>query len=287
MDNFAALSGGILRNIVATKSSAENPPSAKPPAKPQARSSLFVGSTEKAFQVLEAFNGQHRHMSMAEIARNAELDRSATQRLVYTLEKLGYLRRIPDSLRYGLSSKVLRLSYHYLRSSDLIERASPYLLDISRSLGETANLHELDGHEVVFLARFPGRHLVNIDFAVGYRLPAVFTASGRAILSKLDDAQRRAVIAATPLRPVTADTETDPQVLLSLVQEAAHKGYSLAMNQTMAGDIAVAAAITDDQGLPVGAINVSVPTTRWTVEKAQDQLVAHVQLAATSISKSR
>src|SRR6218665_2698974 len=88
MDNFAALSGGILRNIVATKSSAEKPPSAKPPAKPQARSSLFVGSTEKAFQVLEAFNGQHRHMSMAEIARNAELDRSATQRLVYTLEKL-------------------------------------------------------------------------------------------------------------------------------------------------------------------------------------------------------
>src|SRR6218665_2047721 len=134
MDNFAALSGGILRNIVATKSSAENPPSAKPPAKPQARSSLFVGSTEKAFQALEAFNGQHRHLSMAEIARNPELDRSPTQLLVYTLENLGYLRRIPDSLRYGLSSKVLRLSYHYLRSSDLIERASPYLLDISRSL---------------------------------------------------------------------------------------------------------------------------------------------------------
>src|SRR6218665_818870 len=90
---------------------ADTPPPPKPPANPEARSSLFVGSTEKAFQVLEAFNGQPRHMSMAEIARNAELDRSATQRLVYTLEKLGYLRRIPDSLRYGLSSKVLRLSY--------------------------------------------------------------------------------------------------------------------------------------------------------------------------------
>src|SRR6218665_1512739 len=152
VDNFVAPSRGLFWDIVATKKKTKTPPSAKPPAKPQARSSLFVGSTEKAFQVLEAFNGPHRHMSMAEIARNAELDRSATQRLVYTLEKLGYLRRIPDSLRYGLSSKVLRLSYHYLRSSDLIERASPYLLDISRSLGETANLHELDGHEVVFLA---------------------------------------------------------------------------------------------------------------------------------------
>ena len=78
--------------------------------KAQDRSSLFVGSTEKAFQVLEAFDGPHRHMTMSEIARAAELDRSATQRLVYTLEKLGYLRRIPDSLLYGLTSTVLRLS---------------------------------------------------------------------------------------------------------------------------------------------------------------------------------
>ncbi|MCW5220549.1 IclR family transcriptional regulator [Verminephrobacter aporrectodeae subsp. tuberculatae] len=271
--------------MATTKSSAKKPHPA--PSDPKERSSLFVGSTEKAFQVLEAFHGPHRHMSMAEIARTAELDRSATQRLVYTLEKLGYLRRIPDSLLYGLSSKVLRLSYHYLRSHDLIERASPYLLDISRSLGETVNLHELDGHEVVFLARFPGQHLMNVDFAVGHRLPAVFTASGRAILSRLGDAQRRAVIAATPLQAATAHTETDPQALLARIEEAAHGGYALTMNQTMVGDIAVAVAITDEQGLPVGAINVSVPTTRWTVEKARDQLVAHVQLAATSISKSR
>src|SRR6218665_292650 len=73
MDNFAALSGGILRNIVATKSSAETPPSAKPPAKPQARSSLFVGSTEKAFQVLEAFNGPQRNAATRLHAGKARL----------------------------------------------------------------------------------------------------------------------------------------------------------------------------------------------------------------------
>jgi IclR family transcriptional regulator, pca regulon regulatory protein len=49
----------------------------------------------------------------------------------------------------------------------------------------------------------------------------------------------------------------------------------------------VAAAITDHHGRPVGAINVSVPTTRWTIEKAVEQLAPHVQLAATSISQSK
>lgn len=251
------------------------------------RSSLFVGSVEKAFQVLEAFRDTRRTMSMAEIARAAGLDRSATQRLVHTMEELGYLRRLPDSMLYGLAPKVLTLSYNYLRSRELIERASPYLLDISRSLGETCNLQELDGHDIVFLARFPGKHLVNVDFAVGYRLPAVFTASGRAMLSKLEPEHVRQLIEETPLKPVTPFTETDAKRLQDCIVEAARKGYAIVMNQTLVGDISVAAAITDHHGHPIAAINVAVPTTRWSLEKAEEQLVPHVQLAATSISQSK
>ena len=117
------------------------------------RSALFVGSVEKAFQVLEAFSDTHRQMSMAEIARAANLDRSATQRLVHTMEQLGYIRRVPDSPLYGLASRVLRLSFNYLRSRAIIDRASPYLLEMTHALGETSNLQELDGHEIIFLAR--------------------------------------------------------------------------------------------------------------------------------------
>ena len=251
------------------------------------RSSLFVGSVEKAFQVLEAFKDSHRTMSMAEIARAADLDRSATQRLVHTMEQLGYLRRLPDSALYGLASKVLRLSYNYLRSREIIDRASPYLLEISHAVGETSNLQELDGTDIVFLARFPGRHLVNVDFAVGSRLPAVFTASGRAMLSRLEVSTRREIIRATPLLPITQMTETDPKLLLQRIDEAARQGYAIVQNQTVIGDLSVAAAITDHRGAPIGAINVSVPSTRWTVEKAEEQLLPHVLLAATSISHAK
>ena len=251
------------------------------------RSSLFVGSVEKAFQVLEAFKDSHRMMSMAEIARAADLDRSATQRLVHTMEQLGYIRRLPDSALYGLASKVLRLSYNYLRSREIIDRASPYLLEISHAVGETSNLQELDGTDIVFLARFPGRHLVNVDFAVGSRLPAVFTASGRAMLSKLEVSTRREIIRATSLQPITQMTETDPKLLLQRIDEAARQGFAIVQNQTVIGDLSVAAAITDHHGAPIGAINVSVPSTRWTVEKAEEQLLPHVLLAATSISHAK
>lgn len=267
-----------------------SPMSTKPPIRMRRQpdqSTLFVGSVEKAFQVLEAFRDTHRVMSMAEIARAADLDRSATQRLVFTMEQLGYLKRGADSSAYSLTSKVLRLSYNFLRSREIIDRATPYLLEMAHALGETSNLQELDGHEIVFLARIPGRHLVNVDFAVGSRLPAVFTASGRAMLSKLTLEQQRAVISATPLSPVTFMTETDPQALLQQIAEVGRRGYAIVQNQTVVGDISVAAAITNHRGQPVGAINVSVPATRWTVEQAEEQLLPHVQLAATSISQAK
>jgi IclR family pca regulon transcriptional regulator len=256
-------------------------------AKGTERSSLFVGSTEKAFRVLHAFDGPQRHMTLADIARAANLDRSATQRLVYTLETLGYLRRIASTRNYGLTSKVLQFSHNYLKANDLIDRASPYLLEISRNLGETTNLHELDGHEVVFVARFPGRHLINIDFVIGSRLPAYFTSSGTSILSVLPEEERLDILRRTTLKPLTPFTLTDPDKLLKRVRVAATRGYAVVMNESVMGDISVSAPIIDEHGRAVAAVNISVPTTRWTRERAEAELVQHVHVAATSISKSK
>lgn len=53
------------------------------------------------------------------------------------------------------------------------------------------------------------------------------------------------------------------------------------------GDISVAASIIDEHGRAVAAINISVATTRWTKERAEAELIQHVQVAATSISNSK
>jgi len=262
--------------------------SAESPRVPKSeQSSLFIGSTEKTFRVLHAFDGQSRHMTMIDIARAAGLDRSAAQRAVYTLEVLGYLQRVPETRNYALTSKVLQFSYNYIRANELIDKASPYLLDLSRELGETTNIQEMDGHEIVFVARFPGRHLVNIDIVVGARLPALFTASGTAMLSRLPAQQVQQVLAQSRLEPMTHFTQINPEKLMERIRVAARRGYAAVENETVLGDISIAAPITDHNGLAVAAINISVPTTRWTMERVEAELAKHVQVVATSISKSR
>lgn len=256
------------------------------PTDPKA-SSLFVGSTEKAFQVLHAFDGPHKQMPLSDIAKAAGLDRSAAQRLVYTLEILGYIRRVHKTRNYALTSKVLQFAYNYLHAHEVLEKAAPYLLEISRSIGETTNLQELDGHEIVYVGRFPGHHLFNVDIMVGSRLPALFTASGTAILSRRSREEVDEVFAKTDFRPLTPYTMTDKVELRERIQKAAEKGYAVVANETVMGDISIAAAITDEHGRAVAALNIAAPTTRWTVEKVEAELAHHVQVAATSSSMAK
>ena len=206
---------------------------------------------------------------------------------MYTLEKIGYLRRIPDTRQYGLTSKVLQLSYNYLRMHELVDKASPYLLEISRTLGETTNLQELDDTDIVFVARFPGVHLVNVDIAVGSRLPSFCTASGTAILARLPLAERVDILKRSRLMQITSHTETRMDQLLARIERAAEQGYAVVANETVMGDISVAAPITDLRGVAVAAINGAVPTTRWTPEAVEEKLARHVQVAATSISREK
>lgn len=249
-------------------------------------SPLFINSTEKVFQVLHAFDGPERLMPLSMIAEVSKLDRSATQRVVHTLETLGYLRRVANSRNYALTSKLLQFANNYLRVNELVGKASPYLLEISRTVGETANLHELDGRDIIYVGRFPGRHLINVDIMIGTRLPAVFTASGTAILSKsapelVDDVLGQRV------EPLTPHSLTDPDRLRERIVRAGTDGYAIISNETVTGDISVAAAITDEHDRAFAGISISVPESRWTLARVEAELVKHVQLAAVALSGSR
>jgi IclR family pca regulon transcriptional regulator len=250
------------------------------------QSPLFVGSTEKAFQVLHAFDGPQRQMPLSMIAKLADLDRSATQRLVHTLETLGYIRRVHNSRNYALTSKLMQFGYNYLRGNELVGKASPYLLDASKTVGETINLHELDGTDIVYLARFPGQHIINVDIMVGSRLPAVLTASGTAILSRCQPDILDSVVRAG-IRPLTGQSVVDPAKLRKRIKAAREQGYAIITNETVLGDISVASCVVDEHGHAIAGISISVPTTRWTLKRAESELVKHVQLLAASLSSAQ
>jgi len=133
---------------------------------------LMVRSVEKAFRVLEAFDGAHRSLSLAQIGASVGLDKSAAQRFTHTLNRLGYLKKDPVTKRFELSLRSLEMARHFISANPVIRQAMPYLLHLSRETEEAVNLTLPDGPDIVFAARFMSRHTLHTDVAVGTRLDA-------------------------------------------------------------------------------------------------------------------
>lgn len=249
-------------------------------------SALFNQSLEKGFAVLQAFGAEHPSMNLPEIASAVGITKSTAQRLAFTLEALGYLRKDPQTKRFSLAPKSLGFAYRYLLASPLVERANPYLLELNQKIRETVNLSEPEGLEMVFAARFPSPTHSIVHMPVGRRLPMFCTASGRAYMSALPDAEARAMLDASDRVKYTPTTKTDVEKLMALVLEARENGYAWANQEYYRGDLNIAVPLLDASGRPIAAINVSVASSRWTLETLREKGAPMLIEAARKISTS-
>lgn len=245
---------------------------------------LFVASLEKAMRVLSALADAQEPLSLADIARSSGLDRSATQRLVFTFRMLGYLDQDGETKRYLLAAKTLAFGDSYSSFAAVQRIAEPVLKALNRSTGETINLSVLSGDEVVYVLRFPSRHVVSVDLQVGARLPAYCTAPGRAILAFLEEEKARRLVGAGPLEKRTAATVTDPEAIQSILTEVRRSGYAMNDQEAFEGDISIAAPVLDGRGRPVAAVNAAVPSPRWRVARVEAELTPAVVEAAGRVS---
>jgi DNA-binding IclR family transcriptional regulator len=179
---------------------------------------------------------------------------------------------------------MLEFGHTVLATNRVRDRALPYLAALNRETGETVNLMELEGDDIVYVARYPSAHAVSVDLHVGSRLPAFCTAAGRAILARLDPAQAHARLAAAPRRPMTPRTVTDLARLDAILAEVRRAGYALNDQEAFAGDISVAVALATSGDDVAAAINIAVPTPRWRVDDVRRSLVPRVVATARAVA---
>jgi IclR family transcriptional regulator, pca regulon regulatory protein len=250
-------------------------------------SSLYVQSVEKAMKVLTAFDGTKRQLSLSEIAALTGFDMSATQRFTFTLATLGYLFKDPDSRKYELSPKLVDFTYHYLISSELVSRATPYLQQLGSETEEATNLTVLDGTDIVFVLRVVSRNVFNAHVVTGTRLPAYCTAPGLAILATLQDGEVDDILSRTNLVPFTPSTVYQPQKIKERIAQIRRQGYAHTEDEYFIADISTAAAVTNAHGRGIGAVNIAVARSRWQADRDEKRFADLVVSAASAISVRR
>ena len=251
---------------------------------PPSASSLHIKSLDKALRVLEAFRHRDRWLNLSEIVAATGIEKSAVQRATFTLRENGYLEQDPKTRRFCLGRRILDLSFQVLRTHPLIDRATPILIDLRRSARERVDLSLLDDLTMLYVVRLQSKRETFFATLVGRRVPVFCTAGGRAVLSRLDDASAARLIARSDRTPLTARTQTDPERILQDVRRARDRVYAVQVEECLPGEIALAAAVTDDRGQPVAAVHVAGLLSEWSQADFEHSMAPLVTSAARAIS---
>lgn len=245
-----------------------------------------VRSIGKAFEILEAFSGRGRSLSLAELTEASGLDKSSVQRVTRTLRDIGYLDQDPGTKRYSIGPRVLDLSYSYLSTHPLIARAIPVLVELRQAVKERVDLVIPDQDSIVYILRMQAKAETFRPALTGRRVPVFCTAGGRAMLAHLDDAEALRVIAGSDRRAFTRHTRTDPDAILEEVRQARRQGYCVQSEEWQPDEMVGAAPVLDARGLPVAALNIAVSLREWSLQDFEKKMVPALMAAAAELSEA-
>lgn len=220
-------------------------------------------------------------LGVTEIARKVGRDKAQISRVCATLLEAGILHRHQDTGRYLLGHRLYTLA-QYTEEARLASIAEPYLLDLVAKAEESSYLMTLRGGSVFCIKAAYAQHSMQVGWVVGYMLPALRAASGRAILATFTeeelsawweehgdykprpdvlppDAEEPAPL--TRLRKVPGNIKTF-RGLMRERTKVRHRGFAISSGELSPGVVDAASVIRVEGGRVVGALAVGAPRER-------------------------
>ena len=117
----------------------------------------------------------------------------------------------------------------------------------------------LDGDSVVYTACRNGSRPLGITFRIGMRLPAPYTATGKAILSTLTDEDVCGILQGSWPRPLTSAGTPSLKAFLQELSDTRARGYSIDAGEVREGMHCFGAPVFDSsRAIAVAGIAVSL-----------------------------
>jgi IclR family transcriptional regulator, pca regulon regulatory protein len=245
------------------------------------RATDFVESLDRGLRLLQKFGVASGPLTLSDLARAADLPRATARRILFTLERGGFVAS--DGKLFTLTPHVLTLSASYLRSNQVVTVLQPVLDRIATAAQEISSLAVLDGDEVVFIARGSPTRVFSAGLDIGYRLPAFCTSVGRIILGQLGDVELASRLQAMRREHTTAHTATDPKLLFAAIIADRKQGYSLVDREAEPHFRSVSVPIRRYDGTIIAAINMGAHVDRISAAEMVERFLPLLREGAESV----
>lgn len=242
----------------------------------------FIEALARGLEVITAFQPRRPVMSLTDVATATGLARPTARRILLTLAELGYVRQ--QASGFALTPRVLDLGVAYVRSTGLWEVARPHLEQLVERTAESCSIAQLDGSDIVYVARVSVPKIVALAVQIGTRFPALQTSLGKVLLAALPSDEVARVLAEPSRSGVVPVWQPDRAAWEAELREVRARGWSMTDEQLARGIRSVAAPLRDGSGRVIAAVNVNAHAAETSVDKLLDHHLPLLLQAAGEIS---
>jgi IclR family transcriptional regulator, pca regulon regulatory protein len=242
----------------------------------------FVEALARGLDVLACFDADRRSMSLTEVATAVGLARPTARRLLLTLEELGYVRSSGGV--FQLTPKVLTLGMAYVGALGLWDIARPHLETLVARTGESSSMAQLDGSDIVYVARVAVPKIIALRVDIGTRFPAVQTSQGKVLLAALSPGELEAALAVPSRAGLPPYIGLPAEQLGRELTEVRARGWALADEELAPGVRSVAVPVRDGAGVVRAAMNVTVHAADTSTERLLGEHLPRLLRTAGDVS---
>jgi IclR family pca regulon transcriptional regulator len=230
---------------------------------PRDPDSDFVEALARGLAILTAFSPTATALTVSDAAARTSLPRPTARRLLMTLERLGYVRSSKGL--YTLTTKVLELGTTYIAALGIWELARPHLEALVAKTRESSSMSQLDGSDIVYVARVAVPKIIALSVHIGTRFPAVATSMGQVLLADLPPDELGQVLETPSQSGIIPRISPSRTKLERDLAEVRKRGWALSDERLSLGIRSVAAPVRDASGTTVAAVNVTVHAAETSV----------------------
>ncbi len=220
-------------------------------------SSESVPALRRAVRILDFVGSASSPPSAAEITRALGLPKSTAHGLLAAMVEMDLLARLPGGM-FRLGPRLMRWTNAFLGQFDLVDEFQRYFAERDDFRAYSITLTMLEEREVIYLACRNSAAPLGFTFRIGMRLPAVYTATGKMMLSAMQEGELQRLFADDWPEPLTPRGVASLDGFLKEAEEIRRRGYSVDDGQIREGMVCLGAPVCDFSGKPVAGIAISL-----------------------------
>lgn len=233
-----------------------------------------IRAIDRAIDVLQAFTFEKPALTLTEISKVTQIPKNTVYRIMYTLERRGYVQFDQHTVTYKAGLKCIEIGFLLSSVLDVLREAEEHLIDLHAKTRQTVLMAIKGDDYILYVSKKEHPEGLKFSSLVGQRRPFIYGTLGPVLLAYLPDDQIERILQ-TPVSRHTPYTVTDKQAILQRLLSIRKDGYYMESNETNVGVTGIGTPVFNAKGEAEAAIGIVGPSIQLDdrIEEAKQLIV--------------